>query len=201
MKNKMIMSSVTVAALLVSQTREYATMTTTKSPSGGVIGANFNQVDVAVVTDVSRLSWRAGQRLRDNAGGEWVYAKVALNSTAGVQGNAYHINGAGVAVLATTTLALFGFMLGFPAVAIPADTVNDQYAWFQVHGPCEGIRVAASCVQRVRLNTTATAGLLDDDATSGAKTADGVTIDTTDASAATSTVAGILTNARVLTTL
>lgn len=175
-------------------------MTTTKSPQTA-LGANFNQVDVAVVTDVSRLSWRAGQRLRDNAGGEWVYAKVALNSTASVQGNAFHINGAGVAVMATTTLALFGMFLGFPAVAIPLDAVNDQYAWFQTHGPCEGIRVAASCVLRVRLNTTATAGLLDDDATSGAKTADGVTIDVTDVSAATSTVAGILSNARVLTTL
>lgn len=174
-------------------------MTTTKGPM--VPGANFNQVDVAVVTDASKLSWRPGNRVRDNAGGEWVYAKVALNSTACVQGNAYHINGAGTAVLATTTLALRGMYLGFPAVTIPADTVNDQYAWFQVHGPCEGIRVAASCVLRVRLNTTATAGLLDDDATSGAKTADGVTIDVTDTTAATSTVAGILSNSAVGATL
>lgn len=176
-------------------------MTTTKGPAAGTLGANFNQVDVAVVTDASKLSFKPGERVYDNAGGSWIYCKIALNSTASVQGNAYHINGAGTAVLATTTLALFGMYLGFPAVSIPADTVNDQYAWLQVHGPCEGIRVAVSCVTRVRLNTTATAGLLDDDATSGAKTADGVTIDTTEPGTGTATIAGILSNARVLTTL
>lgn len=177
-------------------------MTTTKAPLDPMIGVNFNNVDVAVVTDTTKLRFmQPGIRIADNAGGMWVYAKVALNSAASVQGNAYHINSSGVAVLATTTLALRGFFLGFPAVSIPVDATNDQYAWFQVHGPCEGIRVAASCVLRVRLNTTATAGLLDDDATSGAKTADGVTINVTDTTAATSTVAGILNNAGVGATL
>lgn len=51
-------------------------------------------------------------------------------------------------------------------VAMAAMADND-YGWFQIEGVCT-IQVAASCAADARLNTTATAGQLDDDGTAGA---------------------------------
>jgi hypothetical protein len=45
--------------------------------------------------------------------------------------------------------------------------VAGTYGWVQIYGACN-IQVAASCAANVRLNTTATAGQIDDDGTGGA---------------------------------
>ena len=74
-------------------------------------------------------------------------------------------------------------------VAMAAMADND-YGWFQIEGICT-IRVLASAVAGARLNTTATAGALDDDGTAGAYAVLGATLTTTNGGAAAA-VAGTL---------
>lgn len=91
----------------------------------------------------------------------------------------------------------------YNTVAAPVSTSNDargdkigvagvafasgDYGWLQIYGPCT-MNVKASCAANVAINTTATGGSLDDDATTGAMVVDGIHLTTaragTDGSAA-----------------
>ncbi len=66
---------------------------------------------------------------------------------------------------------------------------DDDYGWLQVEGPIDAINVGSSCAANTKLNTTATAGRIDDDATSGAETILGLY---TTASESSNSAAGIL---------
>jgi hypothetical protein len=117
-----------------------------------------------------------------------------------VQDNGSGITGAGyvalidgsahTAVMATTTTSAPGTgaqkQVGVATAAIAAS----GYGWLQVYGPCV-IRVSASCAAYTIMNTTATAGQLDDDATAGAEVIDGASLDVANGGAA-GTVAGFL---------
>jgi hypothetical protein len=59
----------------------------------------------------------------------------------------------------------------------PATIAANSFGWVQVKGVCN-VQVAASCAANVRLNTTATAGQLDDDGTAGSITCDGIFLTT-----------------------
>lgn len=85
----------------------------------------------------------------------------------------------------TTTNGLKGLQVGFAQVAI----ASGSYGWLQRSGACANMNVAASCVQNVPLYTTATAGVLDDAATTLVV---GAVITTTVTGAATT--AGTLNN-------
>ena len=54
---------------------------------------------------------------------------------------------------------------------------DNQYGWFQIYGK-GSCRTLASAAKGTKLNTTATAGALDDDATAGAETIDGLVLGT-----------------------
>lgn len=64
--------------------------------------------------------------------------------------------------------------IGGVAMAAMAD---NEYGWFQVLGKAS-LRTLASAAKGTRLNTTATAGALDDDATAGARAINGVVLGT-----------------------
>lgn len=83
------------------------------------------------------------------------------------------------AVPVTTTNGTYGGVVGVPEVAIAASS----YGWVQTYGNCN-VNVAASCAADVRLNTTATAGRIDDDGTTGAKVINGVKLNTARAASA-----------------
>lgn len=51
---------------------------------------------------------------------------------------------------------------------------DNEYGWVQVHGVCDAINVGTSAAANTKLNTTATAGRIDDDATAGAETIAGL---------------------------
>lgn len=59
-------------------------------------------------------------------------------------------------------------------VAVASFGLND-YGWMLVFGSVP-ITALASCAASTQLNTTATAGALDDDATAGARVIDGITL-------------------------
>ena len=58
-----------------------------------------------------------------------------------------------------------------------ADIASGSYGWVQIKGPAN-LQVLASCAANVRLNTTGTAGALDDDGTATTMAVDGITLST-----------------------
>ncbi len=120
-----------------------------------------------------------GDRYTDQAGREFVYAQASAAITANF---VCIITEAYVATMVTTTNGLFGTALGV-CTSLDALATGDQ-AWFQVKGPIAGIQVLASCAANVRLNTTATAGSLDDDGTASTKSILGIALTTARAASA-----------------
>lgn len=58
----------------------------------------------------------------------------------------------------------------------PLAVASGEFFWAQRFGFCDNIQVLASAAANTRLNTTATAGALDDDNTVGAFTIDGLVL-------------------------
>jgi hypothetical protein len=103
-------------------------------------------------------------------GSEWVFCRA---NTALSAGFVAQIGITFAADHVTTANSLFNRPLGVPAVAIPANS----FGWLQRKGP-SSVRGLASAVADARLNTTATAGAIDDDGTVGAKVVNGITFTT-----------------------
>ena len=70
----------------------------------------------------------------------------------------------------------------------PVAFADNEYGWVQIKGACT-INVATSCAANTKLNSTATAGRVDDDATVGAETVLGLV---TTAAESSNTAAGML---------
>lgn len=113
---------------------------------------------------------------------EWRYVLAGAGGLTASQLS--FLNEGFTAVAATTTNSLWGNLIGVPAVAIPAG----RYGWVQVFGTCT-VNALASCLPNVRLNTTATAGALDDDATVGSKTLNGIKLNIANGGATAATSA------------
>lgn len=96
-----------------------------------------------------------------------------------------------VASMSTTTTTAPGTGQGKGIGVARAAIVANGYGWLQVFGPGT-IRVAASCAAFTQLNSTGTAGTIDDDATASSEVITGVAINTANGVAA-GAVAGILT--------
>lgn len=113
----------------------------------------------------------------DEDGRGWLYVQA---SGAIVINAACVITEAGQAAEAsvTTTATARGDAVGIATAAF----ADNEYGWLAVYGTGTDILVlvAASAAANVPLNSTATDGTLDDDATSGAETIDGLVIITTD---------------------
>jgi hypothetical protein len=125
-----------------------------------------------------------GDRHIDQTGNEYVYVQAGAG---GITANfVATIDEAYGAVMVSTSNDARGDLLGVAPVTIAASS----YGWVQVKGVCN-VQVAASCAANVRLNTTATAGQLDDDGTAGSITCDGIFL-TTARGAGAGTAPGVL---------
>ena len=102
---------------------------------------------------------------------QFIYVQGA---TALAVGDFVHINAAGTATLLTTASSPRGNRVG----VVPAVFAANERGWVQICGACPAASVLASCAANTRINTTATAGALDDDNTVGAKVIDGVVLST-----------------------
>lgn len=154
---------------------------------------------------------------RVTAAAEWTPGKVVWVPDQGgakayvyVQADASGITGTGfVAVIdpstytattmVTTTNAAPGTGTGKPCGVARAAVPASNFCWLQVYGPGL-IQVGASCAAFTLLNTTATAGMLDDDATVGARRVSGVAL-TAARTASNGTAAGLLNWPQVEATL
>jgi hypothetical protein len=125
-----------------------------------------------------------GDRHIDQTGNEYVYVQAGVG---GITANfVATIDEAYGAVMVSTSNDARGDLLGVAPVTIAASS----FGWVQVKGVCN-VQVAASCAANVRLNTTATAGQLDDDGTAGSIACDGIFL-TTARAASAGTAPGVL---------
>lgn len=122
-------------------------------------------------------SFRAGESVELEGDGRamFVLAETAVTG----EGYAVTIDQAGAANMISTLNDLTGRVVGFALCALAAG----EYGWVITRGVCNA-RVAASCAANVVLNVTATAGQLDDDATTGSRVVDGVVLDSANGGAA-----------------
>lgn len=119
-----------------------------------------------------------GDRLVEHNGKEWVFIQATTAITGAGYLVIYDENYAGVMV--TTSNDATGDQLGVPAVAAG----SSDYLWVQVKGPSSVLCVAAT-VANTKLNTTATAGQLDDNGSASAGLeAVGIVVTTSSASSA-----------------
>lgn len=129
-------------------------------------------------------SFGLGDRHVDHTGNEYVFV---LAGVGGITANfVATIDEAYGAVMVSTSNDARGDLLG----VAPATIAAGSSGWVQVKGVCN-VQVAASCAANARLNTTATAGQLDDDGTAGSFTCDGIFL-TTARGAGAGTAPGIL---------
>jgi hypothetical protein len=81
-------------------------------------------------------------------------------------------------LMATTTTTAPGQQGPGSRVGVAqAALADNQFGWFQIYGKAS-VRTLALAAKGTKLNTTATDGALDDDATAGAETIDGLVLGT-----------------------
>jgi hypothetical protein len=135
----------------------------------------INPTDVWAATAIPGFS--VGTFGEDNLGREYVFMKADATGWTGA-GYVCYI-GAGTAGMITTTTTTPGTDSSQPVGIAQAAVAANGWGWLCVRGIGVNIRVAASCVKGTVLNTTATAGTIDDDATAGAEVIQGLCITTT----------------------
>jgi hypothetical protein len=151
----------------------------------------------------STAQFAVGQR-GSNIGSDGVYREYlyVLVGAGGFTGDGYVVDIDGStfsAVQSTVTTTAAGAGAGKPVGVARSAATAAQFAWVQIYGPGV-VRVAASCAAYTLINSTATAGQLDDDATTGAEIIDGIVLDVANGGAA-GTVAAFIQYPKVGRTL
>lgn len=132
------------------------------------IGADFDATMTAAERTASGKGFTVGDRVTSYDGKEYVYVVAGSAITA----NFFcKFSEAYSADMLSTSNDAYGGLVGVPEATI----ASGSYGWLQVKGPAT-VQVSASCAANARLNTTATAGQLDDDATTGAFPVAGVVL-------------------------
>jgi len=154
---------------------------------GYILGANLTKTFTADSLLSQGKGFGLGDRFTAADGKEYVFVLAGVGGFTG-EGYVGIIDEAYGAVMAsiTTSATAFGDIVGVAATAIAASS----YGWLQIKGPCL-MRGNALAAANVRLNTTATAGQVDDDATAGSEVVLGVAF-TTAVGGAAATQAAIL---------
>jgi hypothetical protein len=118
-----------------------------------------------------------GTRIHSALNGEFVCVSNA-GSTALDVGDVVFMNASFAATELSTSNDARGQIVGVAVAAIPGTSGTVVgYGWVQVKGTSSA-RVLASAAANVRLNTTATAGVLDDDGTAGSFQVQGIYLTT-----------------------
>lgn len=148
-----------------------------------IIGANV-LATLPAAEVVRGKSFGLGDRYTDQIGKEWVFCQLA--STAANDGEVFFFDTSYQATLLSTANDTGGLLVGIAH----ATGVSTDFIWLQVKGPST-IRVLASAVAGARLNTTATAGALDDDGAVGSFKVEGAYLTAANGGAPAAT-AGVL---------
>lgn len=117
------------------------------------------------------------------------YQFVRANGALDVVGDVVGIDEAGDATPITTTTSAPGTGQGLPVGVVLVALADNEYGWVQRYGVVGAINVATSCAAHTVVNSTASGGRVDDDATTGAEVIEGLT---TTAAESSNSAAGIL---------
>lgn len=131
-------------------------------------------IGVAVGEKSTSAGFAVGTRYYDpNTDKEYIYIQAGEDLTANA---AVVITEAGQAEMVdtTSTASAFGDRVGVVSIAF---TDND-YGWAQIYGAAT-VSAVTGCAANVAVNSTATAGRLDDDATAGAEVIAGLVLTAT----------------------
>lgn len=136
--------------------------------SNTVIGAWPGDVLTAAELEAGR-GFGLGDRYTDSAGREYVFVTFGAG---GATGNGYvcSINENFVAVMATNAASLFGQHMGVAQAA----AAQGEFGWLQIYGNAQVWTDVA--VVAVRMQTTTTAGQIDDASGAGTKQINGLSL-------------------------
>lgn len=163
------------------------------------IGISKDAIVSATGVPAFRLGTIGGYDDPTNGYQEFVYGRAAGAVTAAGYA-CVEATGFDFAMASTTTTAPgasgFGSRIGVAQAAL----ADNEYGWFQVFGK-GSVRTLASAAKGTRLNTTATAGALDDDATAGSEAIFGIVLGTATGGAEATNADAVLAYPTVGTTL
>lgn len=129
-------------------------------PTSGLAGANFSTLTAGTTTDGVNALFKLGTMATGTDGSIWQY--VQAGEAIG-NGMCVAIDENFQAKKVTATLARAGHGIGFAQQAF----ADNDLGWVVVHGPGNiNMHLASACAADVQLYTTATAGVVDDTATS-----------------------------------
>jgi hypothetical protein len=134
-------------------------------------------IGVSLTTADTTPAFSLGQVARGNTGDAYLYVKA--NTAITGAGYIVTVDASYGADMLSTSNDARGNLVGAACVAIPANS----YGWVQTKGTTQ-VMVLASCAANVRLDTTATAGNLDDDGTAGSFSIEGLYLTTARAASA-----------------
>lgn len=141
-----------------------------------IIGISKDAITAATGTAAFRLGTVGGYDDPTNGYQEFVYGR-ASGAVTGAGYVCVEATGFDFLMASTTTTAPGQQGPGSRIGVAQAALADNEYGWFQVYGK-GSVRTLASAAKGTKLNTTATAGALDDDATAGAETIDGLVLGT-----------------------
>lgn len=149
-----------------------------------VIGISKADIVAATGTPAFRLGTIGGYDDPTNGYQEFIYGR-ADGAVTGAGYLCVEETGFDFAMVTTTTTAPGASGPGSRCGAAQAALADNEYGWFQIYGK-GSVRTLASAAKGTQLNSTATGGAVDDDATAGSETISGLVLGTaTGAAAAT----------------
>ena len=152
--------------------------------SGPMAGVDFDGAYTEKTRGPIGTPFTLGQRMQDADGNEFVYVQADGTITAGdvvIISEAFQAD-----ALDTTNSA--GAINN--AVGVAKGTLtDDQYGWVQIYGVAPVINATTGATANTKLNSTSTAGRVNDDGTGGTETIHGLNLTET---AADNTAAGFL---------
>lgn len=150
--------------------------------SGAVIGIDPIKIGPATDAPEFRLGSRAGYDHPEHGYQEFVYGR-ANGAITGLGYLCVELPGFDFAMASTTNTAPGSSGHGSRLGAAQAAMSDNQYGWFQVYGK-GSLRTLASAAVGTRLNSTGTAGAVDDDGGAGSEAINGLVLETATGGAA-----------------
>lgn len=140
------------------------------------IGLSKDQVTAATATAAFRLGTVGGYDDPSNGYQEFIYGRA--NGAVTAAGYlCVEETGFDFSMASTTTTAPGASGAGSRCGAAQAALADNEYGWFQIYGK-GSVRTLASAAKGTQLNSTATGGAVDDDATAGSEVINGLVLGT-----------------------
>jgi hypothetical protein len=156
-------------------------------------GVDFDGAYTAKTRGPAGTPFSLGQRMQDADGNEFVYVQADGAITAGDV--VILTDGFQADQLDTTSSA---GAIGDKVGVAKGTLADDDYGWVQVYGVASAVNAATGCAANATLNSTGTAGRVDDDEAGGAESITGLYITAT---AADNTAPGIVNYPFIAATL